>query len=37
MPAELVALVAEARAGDPDERVREHAAQVLAGEPIAGP
>ena len=37
VPAELVALVAEARAGDPDERVREHAAQVLAGEPITGP
>jgi hypothetical protein len=37
VPAELVELVAAARAGDPDERVREHAAQVLAGEPIAGP
>ena len=30
VPAELVELVAEARADDPDERVREHAAQVLA-------
>jgi hypothetical protein len=37
VPSELVELVADARGGDPDERVREHAAQVLAGEPITGP
>ena len=34
VPAELVELVAAARADDPDERVREHAARVLAGEPL---
>lgn len=34
VPAELVELVAAARADDPDERVREHARLVLAGEPI---
>ena len=36
VPAELVELVAAARAEDADERVREHAGQVLAGERIAG-
>ncbi|MDX6598571.1 MAG: hypothetical protein QOE87_2458 [Gaiellales bacterium] len=37
VPAELVELVAAARADDSDERVREHAAQVLAGERILDP
>jgi hypothetical protein len=34
VPAELVELVAAARRDDPDERVREHAAHVLAGDPL---
>ncbi len=36
VPAELVEVVAAARAEDPDDRVREHAGQVLAGERITG-
>ncbi len=36
VPAELVEIVAAARAEDPDERVREHASLVLAGERIPG-
>ncbi len=36
VPAELVELVAAARADDPDERVRRYAGQVLAGERISG-